>query len=175
MSGHHSTSPIGAFIPPSDIRMLLHNAECAYFQLIGAADLDDDQGIVDERLRAGSEFRTSPDAGFMNYLDLINFMHRRTGLPVLLCVYHVFFLSESAGAIRWGEKLTKEAAANIRAQALDQDFESAVTQAVLDALLNPFGERREFSRTLIDELLGREDERRKARARAMYDAIAARC
>ena len=171
MSDNSAFSGIGEYVPPRDVRQLLDAAELEYSQIIGRVHVDDTQETVDERLRALTEFATAPDSNLMNYMDLVSYMQRRTGLPVLLCVYHVFFLSESAGAIIWPQDFDAEQAETARKKSLKVDFASAVSQAVLGALLIKNGGWRGFNHELIGELLEQEDKRRASESKRLYDTI----
>lgn len=156
---------------PSKVRQLLHDAESEYYSVIGSNHLHDTRGDVDRRLRAQRDFATKPDNSLLNYMDCANFMQMKTGLPLLLCVYYMFFLSESGAAIDWPDGFDREKAEKALQENLDIDFETAVTHAVIGAFVHPVTEWREFNKQIIESVIAREDDRRLNEARRLYTAI----
>ena len=161
----------GEFVAPSSVHQLLHDAESEYYALRGDSHGDDTRGDVDRRLRAQQEFMTKPDSPFMNYMDCADFMQERTGLPLLLCVYYMFYMSESAGAIDWPSEFSPEAADECLRQNLGIGFDSAVANAVIGALVHPQAQWREFNRGIIEAVIEQEDGRRLQEARRLYDVM----
>ncbi len=162
---------LGNFIEPRSLKGLLHDAECEYNQIKGNASLDDELEIVNARLRAQAEFRDKPELDILNYLDCAEYMSKRTGCHLLLCIYYICYLSESPGPEEWPLEFDEKSAEKAKISFYKEDFKDAVNYAVLYNLVHPGKEWKSFYHDLIPELMEKEDNRRMTEARRMYDAI----